>query len=182
MNEYSKDLFRFENTETGFRAFRAWMNDIAELISEGRYTVPDITSGLFEEIHVCSDMTLDRHKELTELKNRMTRWFITYFPEYVKVFANIYDSGSFAVLKEAPLPTDILRLDIDGILKIWSDAKISGPGIMQADALFKAAKHSIGSKRNLITARIKIRNLVKLYEINEKQLGDVMKLMDDLAA
>ena len=49
------------------------------------------------------------------------------------------------ILKQAPLPEDILTLGVDGINKIWRDAKVRAVGIKRAKTLIEAAEHSVGN-------------------------------------
>lgn len=68
------------------------------------------------------------------------------------------------ILKEAPLPEDIVTLSVDGINKIWRDAKIRAVGIKRAKTLVKAAEHSVGSHEGAISARMELKMLLEDYE------------------
>lgn len=48
---------------------------------------------------------------------------------------------------------------MDGVNKIWRDAKLRGVGMKRATKLVDAAGHSIGSREGLTTARMEIKNL-----------------------
>lgn len=64
------------------------------------------------------------------------------------------------VLKIAPLPEDIQKLGVDGVNKIWRDAKLRGAGMKRAKTLVSAAEHSVGSKEAPETARFELKNLL----------------------
>lgn len=49
------------------------------------------------------------------------------------------------VLKEAPLPEDILKLGVEGVNRLWREAELRGAGMKRAKALVSAAEHSAGS-------------------------------------
>ncbi len=48
------------------------------------------------------------------------------------------------LLKEAPLPQDILKIGAGGINQIWRDAKVRAAGIKRAQTLVEAAQNSVG--------------------------------------
>lgn len=49
------------------------------------------------------------------------------------------------VLREAPLPEDIVRLGVEGINWIWRNAKLRAVGLKRAKTLVNKAEHSVGS-------------------------------------
>ena len=58
------------------------------------------------------------------------------------------------ILKQAPLPEDILTLGVDGINKIWRGAKVREVEIKRAKPLTEAAEHSVGSKEDATSVEI----------------------------
>ena len=64
------------------------------------------------------------------------------------------------VLKEAPLPEDIRKLGVEGVNRIWRDAKLRGAGMKRAKTLVTAAEHSVGSKEAPEAARMELKNLL----------------------
>ena len=82
------------------------------------------------------------------------------------------------VLKEAPLPQDIVKLGVDGINKIWRDAKIRAAGPKRAKTLLTAAEHSIGSQEAPDSARIELKNLLNDYEIYRKREEELMDMIE----
>ena len=84
------------------------------------------------------------------------------------------------VLKQAPLPEDILTLGVEGVNQIWRDAKMRVVGKKSAQALIEAARHSVGTKEGVIAARIEIRMLLEDYESRNNRLQEVMTLIEEL--
>ena len=66
--------------------------------------------------------------ELTRIRNRLARWFAIYFPEYKDVYRDLKAVSRRMVLKEAPLPEDIMKLGAEGVNQLWKRAKLRGPG------------------------------------------------------
>lgn len=52
------------------------------------------------------------------IKNRLARWFSTYFPEYKDVYGDLKAVSGRMVLKAAPLPEDTIRLGAEGVNQI----------------------------------------------------------------
>ena len=118
--------------------------------------------------------------ELTRIQNRISRWFNIYFPEYKTVYGKPDAKSEMLILKEAPLPEDILTLGIDGVNQIWRDAKMRAVGKARAKTLIEAAEHSIGSKEGAVSARMEIRMLLEDYGSRNIRLQEVMVLIEEL--
>ena len=82
------------------------------------------------------------------------------------------------VLKAAPLPQDIVKLGVDGINKIWREAKLRAAGGKRAKTLLTAAEHSIGSQEAPESARIEMKNILNDYEIYHKREEELMRMIE----
>lgn len=153
---------------------------IAGLVREGRYMIPYLPDGVYADLRIASNMRFQIQSELTRILNRISRWFNIYFPEYKTVYGNLDAVSGMLVLKTAPLPEDILTLGVDGIDKIWRDAKLRAVGKKRAQTLVNAAEHSVGSKEGAIAARVEIRMLIEDYESRNARLQEVMALIEEL--
>ena len=153
---------------------------IAGLVKEGRYMIPYLPDGVYADLRTASNMRFQLQAELTRIQNRINRWFSIYFPEYKTVYGKPDAISGMMVLKQAPLPEDILMLGVDGINKIWRDAKLRAVGKKRAQTLVSAAEHSVGSKEGAISARLEIRMLLEDYESRNARLQEVMKLIEEL--
>ena len=155
---------------------------IAGLVREGRYMIPYLPDGVYADLRTASNMRFQVQSELTRILNRISRWFSIYFPEYKTVYGNLDAASGMLVLKKAPLPEDILALGVDGINKIWRDAKMRAVGKKRAQTLVDAAEHSIGSKEGAISARMEMRMLIEDYESRKARLQEIMILVEELVA
>ena len=152
---------------------------IAVLVNEGRFSYPYIPTGIYAEIRNLSNLRLQTQEELTRIRNRMARWFSIYFPEIKDVYKNPNAVSGLMVLKVAPLPQDIVKLGVDGINKIWRDAKLRAAGAKRATTLLKAAEHSIGSQEATDSARIELRNLLNDNEVYLKREEELMEMIEE---
>ena len=155
---------------------------IAGLVNEGRYFYPYIPDGIYAEIRALSGLQVLAQSEITRLKNRIARWFSIYFPNYKDVYGNVGAVSGLMILKEAPLPEDIVKLGVEGVNRIWRDAKLRGVGLKRARTLVTAAEHSIGSREALEAARIELRILLADYERYTAREKDLMALIEEKIA
>ena len=150
---------------------------IARLVPEGRYLIPYIPEDVYAELRAAFNRRCELVEEQVQIVNRMTRWFDIYFPEYRKVYGRIDAKTGIIILKKAPLPADILCIGVDGIRQIWKDAKIRGYGPKKAKQLFAAAEHSVGME-GCTSVRWNLWQLLEEYELVEKQLNDILQLIE----
>lgn len=76
----------------------------------------------------------------------------------IREFIHIIDArGGLLVLKKASIPEEIVKFGVDGIIKIWKDAKPRGNGHKKAMLILNAAMKSIGLKAGLTEAKMEIR-------------------------
>ena len=155
---------------------------IAGLVKEGRYMIPYLPDGVYADLRTSSNIRFQLQSELTRIKNRISRWFNIYFPEYKNVYGNPNAISGMLILKQAPLPEDILTLGVDGINKIWRDAKLRAVGVKRAKTLIEAAEYSVGSKEGAISARMEIRMLLEDYESRNTRLQEVIELIEELVS
>lgn len=241
--EYSRKAFAFSNDESGFMAFKAWMDEIAErhhketvipgmeptghywfnlgaflqeqgmrvvhvnphhvkkskelddnnpnkndrkdpktiaaLVNEGRFSYPYIPTGIYAEIRNLSNLRFQTQETITRLKNRIARWFSIYFPEYKDVYGKPDAVSGRMVLWEAPLPEDIVALGVEGINRIWRDAKLRAVGLKRARILVNKAEHSVGSHEAPEAARVELRLLLKDYEMYSQRMEELMQTIEE---
>ena len=240
--EYSRKAFSFSNDESGFLAFKAWMDEIAErhhkekvipgmeptghywfnlgafrqeqgmrvvhvnphhvkkskelddnnpnkndrkdpktiaaLVNEGRFSYPYIPTGIYAEIRNLSNLRFQTQEEITRIKNRIARWFSIYFPEYKEVYGKPDAISGMMVLKQAPLPEDIVRLGVNGINQIWRNVKLRAAGLKRAKTLVNKAEHSVGSHEAPEAARVELHHLLNDYEMYSKRMEDLMQTIE----
>ncbi len=152
---------------------------IAGLVKDGRYFRPYIPDGVYAEIRALSGLQVLAQSEITRLKNRIARWFSIYFPNYKDVYGNVGAVSGLMVLKAAPLPEDIVKLGVDGVNRIWRDAKLRGVGLKRAKTLVTAAEHSIGSREAQEAARVELKILLSDYEMQTAREAELMALIEE---
>ena len=142
---------------------------IAGLVKDGRFSTSYLPSGVYAEIReasVCRDMIMKQH---VRLANQIQGWLQKYFPEYFECYKDLDSTSGLMVLKNAPLPQDIIKLGAGGINQIWREAKVRAAGIKRATTLVEAAQNSVGLEGGE-AARLEIWILVNDYISKAEQL------------
>lgn len=107
--------------------------------------IPYLPEGVYADLRTASNLRFQLQSELIRIQNRLSRWFNIYFPEYKTVYGKLNAISGMMILKHAPLLKDILTLGVEGIVKIWRDAKLKAVGTKRTMILVNAAKHSVGN-------------------------------------
>ena len=151
---------------------------IAGLVNAGRYMYPYIPNGVYAEIRSLNGLRVFAQEEVIRLKNRIARWFSIYFPNYKDVYGNISATSGLMILKKAPLPEDIVKLGVEGVNRIWRDAKLRSVGLKRAKTLVTAAEHSIGMQNAQEAARMEFQILLSDYEMQVAREAELMAMIE----
>ena len=153
---------------------------IAKLVLEGRYCEPYIPEGVYADLRIAMNVRERIIREMVIAKNQIQRWLKIYFPEYRSVFVNFSQTGSMAILHEAPFPADLAALGPDGINTIWRRMKLRAVGKKRAQNLYAAAKKSIGCRDGMGAARTELKLLLEDYDAKAQQLAEIMSMIEAL--
>lgn len=155
---------------------------IAKLVLEGRYSIPYIPEGLYAELRVFMNCRWRILKELTSAQNQIQRWLKIYFPEHGQVFRDFTGAASLALLRKAPLPSDLVKLGIDDINNIWRQMKLRAVGHKRARKAFEAAQSSVGCTEGLKAAKVELRMLLEDYDAKLRQYEEIMITIEILCS
>jgi len=153
---------------------------IAKLVLEGRWCEPYIPQGVYAELRIAMNIRWRILREMTMAKNQVQRWLKIYFPEHKKVFGSFECVSSIAVMREAPLPCDIIALGVEGVNTVWRRKKLRAVGKKRAEMLYAAANSSVGCTDGMVAARIEHRLLLDDYETKLRQHEEIMSVVETL--
>lgn len=151
---------------------------IAKLVLDGRYSIPYVPTGAYADLRILSADRQRIVKEIGQIKNRFARWFAIYFPEYTEVFGSYESKSSMLLLRVASTPEAIVALGVEGICRIWREAKIRAVGTKRATTLYETAQRSIGHDQGTSAAKLEMALLLEDYEAKAKQLAFVMAALE----
>lgn len=80
---------------------------IAKLVAEGRYSIPVIREGLFQEIHNGHSIIEDIDEEIVRVKNKIHRWNDIYFPEIENVYK--IDSREYEEFAKLAMTPEVIK-------------------------------------------------------------------------
>ena len=153
---------------------------IAKLIIEGRFTEVYIPEGDYAECRNASILRSELIKTIVADKNSLHRWLAIHFPEYTSVYRVFTAKSGLFILKTAPFPDEIVNMGAEGINQIWRNNKLRGVGMKKAEALFEAAKDSIGTTQGREADRLYIQVLIEDLERKQEQLEQVTDKLEEL--
>ncbi|MDI9470472.1 MAG: hypothetical protein QM296_09730 [Bacillota bacterium] len=127
-----------------------------------------------------------RQKELLSLQRRTDKliqnWLDSHFRYWYLACSSARQAGLRALLQRAPWPEAIVKLGVDGILRVWRDAQLEQAEDRElAERLLRAAKRSESGVDKLESSRTLILKLYDHYDAIEKQLAEYWQLLDGLA-
>lgn len=117
---------------------------IANLVKDGNYGMPYLPENLYADLRRLSMLRDQLIEDRIRNINRLHREMKIYFPEYIDAFGNIDGAFSLEILRQVPLPEDILALGFDGLREIWRKVKLRGCGYNKAESIMKYAAESVG--------------------------------------
>ena len=151
---------------------------IALLVKDGRFSTSYLPSGVYAEIReasVCKDQIMKQH---VRLSNQIQGWLQKFFPEYFECYADWDSTSGLMLLREAPLPQDILKIGAGGLNQRWRDTKVRAAGIKRAQTLVEAAQNSVGLEAGE-AARLEIWVLVNDYILKAEQLKRLDEYLEE---
>ncbi len=172
----SKELDDNSPTKTDIKDAKV----IAQLVKDGRYSVPNIPEGVYAEIRTGMNQRERLMGDLNRVKGRIDNWLDRYFPEFDEVFSDWSGKAALGTLQEFPLPAEILAFDEHQIAARWKKYVKRAVGKKRAKALIASAKKSVGIQRGLALAKRELKILIEQYKLFDKQLEQLMEVIAGL--
>lgn len=151
---------------------------IAKLVIDGRYSFPYVPEEIYAELREVVSSRDRIMKELNAASNRIQRWLKIYFPEFLTVYKDFDITTGMMVLERAPLPSAVIALGADSIVKIWREHKVRGKGasLNRAMTLVEVAHNSVGKHGG----KGAIQMLLEDYKVKKQQLETTTSVMEEL--
>lgn len=153
---------------------------IAEVIRFGRFT----TTNLSDE-NIFSLRQLCRYRKylvdsISDLKRKTLCVLDMIFPEYPKLFSDVWGESSKAILAKYPSPEELLSLDINIIVDELHVASRGQLGYAKAEKILESANSSFGINYSSDTLSFQIKHMMGLILETEKQLKILENKIEDL--
>lgn len=143
---------------------------IAQLIKDGRYSVPNLLDGIYAELREGVKLRDQLIKQLVTVEGRIQNHIQRYFPEFFDVFKEWEGKAAYSTLRLFPFPSQIKELTPEEVLMKWKPFVQRGVGIKRATRLVEAAKKSIGIQIGIQFAKRELDYLLDQFELYKQQL------------
>ncbi|WP_026562906.1 IS110 family transposase [Bacillus sp. J37] len=143
---------------------------IAQLIKDGRYSVPNLLDGVYAELREGVKLRDQLTKQLMITEGRIQNHIQRYFPEFFDVFGDWEGKAAFCTLRLFPFPSQIKELSPEEVLMKWKPYVQRGVGIKRATKLVEAARKSIGIQIGIQFAKRELDYLLDQYELYKQQV------------
>lgn len=172
----SKELDDNSPTKNDFKDARV----IAQLVKDGRYSEPNIPTGIYAELRVGMNMRDRLTEDQRRVKGRIDNWLDRYFPEFHTVFKKWDGKTALMTLETFPLPQEIVDKGVTGIVQCWKQGIKRAVGKKRALALLEAAKSSIGLTEGLVMARQELMTLLNQYRMVGQEIQELMQQIENI--
>lgn len=153
---------------------------IAQLIKDGRYSVPNLLEGIYAELREGVKLRDQLIKQLITIEGRIQNHIQRYFPEFFHVFGDWQGKAAQCTLKLFPFPSDIAQMTPEEVLQSWKPFVQRGVGIKRATKLVETAQKSVGIKMGLTFAKREIHSLLDQHELFKIQLNELDEELESL--
>lgn len=152
---------------------------IARLVRDGRFYECYQPEGCWAELRVLTAMRLDVKHEENACKNRIHTVLDEYFPEFEAVFkCPLTGKVSLHLLKACPFPSDVLALDVEGVLTEIRKAVKKTVGRKKAELLVAVAGRSIGVTYGREATKLRLQTLLAEHEMYRQRLEEIEAAME----
>lgn len=151
---------------------------IANLVKGGNFGMPYLPEKLYADIRRLSMFRDQLNEDRIRNLNRLHREMKIHFPEYKDAFGKVDGAFCLEVLKIAPFPEDLKNLGMEGIKKIWHEAKLRGRGYVNAKSIFEHAEKGIGLTEGCESGKQAVKWFVNQILEIDKQLSDIEKQLN----
>jgi len=104
--------------------------------------------------------------------NRLHTLFSQIFPEYRKFKKRGISSGILSLYKELGSLNKIVQAGEEGIYSVWRQTGTTNYGRGKAHLVYEQARKSIGIRQRSQATEHKIKTLIRIYEMTQKELED----------
>lgn len=153
---------------------------IAQLIKDGRYSVPNLLDGIYAELREGVKIRDQLVEQLMITEGRIQNVIQRYFPEFFDVFKDWKGKAALCTLKLFPFPLQINEKTSEEVLAAWKPFVQRGVGIKKATKLVETAKKSIGVQNGIQFARREMDCLLEQYELYNEQMEQLDQELEGL--
>lgn len=153
---------------------------IAQLIKDGRYSVPNLLEGIYAELREGVKIRDQLTQQLAITEGRIQNLIQRYFPEFFDVFGDWKGKAALCTLKLFPFPSQMKEMTPEEVLSKWKPFVQRAVGMKRATKLVETAKKSIGIQIGIQFAKREMEYLIDQYELYQTQLEELDQELEAL--
>jgi transposase len=170
INPIQTDAFRNVGTVRAAKTDSIDSFLIADLIRFGRFSATHLAEESMVALKQLVRHRIQIIKQRTALKNRLTAVLDMVFPEYPKLFADIYGQGSKEFLASWPTPEEISHVTTKRIAALLKKASGNKLGETKAKEIKEMAAASFGINFATEALSFEIKQMIGLINFIDEQL------------
>lgn len=153
---------------------------IAEVMRFGKYSSSNISDEAIYGLRNLSRYRYSLVDECSDWKRRLISILDQVFPEYSKLFSDVYGVSSKNILSKYPLPEDMLKVSATELGKLLRKCSNGYFGKDKAEEIQKAALTSVGIKFAQKTFSFEIKQIIEKINFLENQIKEIEKEMSSM--
>lgn len=153
----------------------AWV--IARRVGDADFFIWREPEDVYAELRGLAQAREQLAERLNMVMNQLHSLLDEYFPEYPTVFSDLLCRASLQALRSYPFPADVLEISEERLAETFKIATKSRVGVKRARALREAAMRSIGVRKGLKAARIRLKTILADIDRWRKQMVEVQAAM-----
>jgi transposase len=143
---------------------------IAEVLRFGRYTTTELASEEIVALRQLSRFRFSLVDTIADLKRQVINILDMLFPEYERLFSDLFGKTSSELLMEYTTPEEVLAVDTEELAAFIAKHSRNRLGLDKAVELKSAAESSFGIDMALDAYRLQLRLLLQQIRFTEEQL------------
>lgn len=150
---------------------------IADIIGLGHglsVVIPEGSAAELRRLTQARERELDRR---TSVFNQLQKLIFVVFPEFLQVMKDVKTKTALYLLSHYPRPEDIVRLGVKSLSEILKKISRGKLGKEGAEALYEAARSSVGIKEGQTSILFEIRRLLSIIEASNGFIAELEKEM-----
>lgn len=153
---------------------------IADAMRIGSFAPSRLASEEMLELKTLTRMRQSLVESAAEAKCRVIATLDQVFPEYARLFSNVFGEGSKAILRRCATPRECAKVRVDVLARILGQASRGKLGHGKAEEVKAAAKASCGAPFAERAHSLEVRNLIDQIDLIEGQIAEADHLIREI--
>lgn len=153
---------------------------IADVIRMGNYSDISVQTSDIQELRQLCRFRYNLVDEVGMIKNSVIGILDRIFPEYSKLFSNVFGTASMALLSKYQSPDALLKLGTKRLGEFLKKHSRGRFGEEKAKEICEACKHSVGINMANAALSFQLRMMVEHIQFIEEQIDEIEKQIESI--